>query len=113
MSFNIIENQSELFYCASSIPTLRVLIVTGNPFAITGEEHNYQLLENMIMSSGGQLVNETLNAPSYLKRGIANRSRPQTQQQPLIITAGPQQQIVIKQDEKDLFQGMIENKPEE
>ena len=30
-----------------------------------------------------------------------------------MITAGPQQQIVIKQDEKDLFQGMIENKPEE
>jgi hypothetical protein len=49
---------------------LRVLVVTGNPFAITGEPQKFQLLENMILSSGGQMVNETLNAPSYLKKGL-------------------------------------------
>lgn len=41
MSFNIVEKQDHLFYCASSIPSLRVLIVTGNPFAITGEDEKY------------------------------------------------------------------------
>ena len=77
MSFNVIEKQDQLFYCASSIPSIRMLIVTGNPFAITGEELKYQLLESMVLSSGGILINETLNAPSYLKRG-ASMGRPPT-----------------------------------
>lgn len=38
MSFNVIEDQSKLFYCATNMPMLRTLTVTGNPFAITEEE---------------------------------------------------------------------------
>lgn len=36
IGFNLIQDQSNLFYCASQLPALSLLVVTGNPFAISG-----------------------------------------------------------------------------
>jgi len=41
MSFNVIDHESNLFYCAEQLPRLSILTITGNPFAITGQQHNY------------------------------------------------------------------------
>ena len=43
------------------MPNLKLLIVTGNPFAITGEESNYSMLSDMLSAKRGLLLNETLN----------------------------------------------------
>ena len=40
-SFNIVEKESHLLYCAKQLPNLKILVITGNPFAITGEDSNY------------------------------------------------------------------------
>ena len=54
---------------------MKTLVVTGNPFAITGDENNYMALKNLMLQKGGQLVNETLNAPAYLRRGASRGAR--------------------------------------
>jgi len=79
LSFNHIEDQTRLFYCGQSMPNLKYLIVTGNPFTITGEEVNYEIIQSMMErksfsdSSYGQLINETLNAPTYIRRGASKK----------------------------------------
>jgi hypothetical protein len=60
-SFNLVDNQNSLRYCSQDMPNLKQLIVTGNPFSITGELNNYSILEQLLNQKGCQLVNETLN----------------------------------------------------
>lgn len=67
-SFNIVEQESHLLYAAKQLPNLKLLIVTGNPFAITGEDSNYQMLKVLLSQKGSVLVNETLQGPTYLRR---------------------------------------------
>lgn len=50
------------------MPNLKQLIITGNPFSITGELNNFSILEQLLNQKGCQLVNETLNQPSYMKK---------------------------------------------
>jgi len=65
-SFNNVESESSLFYCASQLPMLQTLVVTGNPFAITGLADNFRMLHSILSHKGGELVNESLNqVPSY------------------------------------------------
>ena len=40
----------------------------GNPFAITGENTNYQVLKGLLEQRGSSLINETLQGPTYLRR---------------------------------------------
>ena len=67
-SFNVIEQEGHLMYAAKQLPNLKVLIVTGNPFAITGENTNYQVLKGLLEQRGSSLINETLQGPTYLRR---------------------------------------------
>lgn len=62
MSFNQINDQQELFYCPAQLANLSKLIITGNPFAITGNEEFFMSLKYLMEKGGGELVNETLNA---------------------------------------------------
>ena len=74
LSFNCIELQQNLYYCAEQLPRLVSLIISGNPFAITGVPDNYKILSKLMERKNGVLVNETLNAaPSHLFR--ANSSQ--------------------------------------
>ena len=65
-SFNLVEQQKGLIACAANFPNLRVLIVTGNPFAISGEEQNYEVLQTLMLAKkfpegmSGILINESL-----------------------------------------------------
>lgn len=68
MSFNLIDSQNNLRYCSLDMPNLKHLIVTGNPFSITGDPSNYSVLEDLLAQKGCILVNETLNQPSYLNK---------------------------------------------
>lgn len=61
MSFNLIDNQNSLRYCTLDMPSLKRLIVTGNPFSITGEHANYSVIEQLLGQKGCHLINETLN----------------------------------------------------
>ena len=71
-SFNCIEQQQSLYYCAKQLPSLVTLIITGNPFAITGLAENYRFLGKVMEAKEGVLVNETLNAaPSHLYRAAS------------------------------------------
>ena len=67
MSFNVIDHEQNLFYCLE-LMNLKTLIVTGNPFSITGIVPNYAQLQGFMRQKGGELINETLNAPAYLRR---------------------------------------------
>ena len=49
-----------------------ILTVTGNPFAIKGDEFCVQLMQGM-MKRGGRLVNESLNPPAYLRRARSKK----------------------------------------
>jgi len=65
------------------MPSLSLLIVTGNPFTITGEEMQYeivkQMMEQKILPNGtnGTLINETLNGPMLKRAG--SRGKPGNQ----------------------------------
>ena len=84
----MIDNQYALLYCATQIPTLKILNVTGNPFSITGIQANVGILERTFNQNGGHLINETLSGPAYLKRGPKKAFSPNNA--PLMITMGPQ-----------------------
>ena len=75
LSFNVVEEEDALMYPATQIPTLAFLVVTGNPFSITGQQENYDTLEQLLNKRGAILVNETLNMPTILRRG-GQRGRP-------------------------------------
>jgi len=66
-SFNIVEQEEDLLYAATQLPSLLYLIVTGNPFAIRGDPFSSANLENILQAKGGRLINETLNPPAYLR----------------------------------------------
>lgn len=74
LSFNALDEEDALTYPATQIPTLAVLVVTGNPFSVTGQQENYEGLEQLLNKRGAILVNETLNMPTFLRRG--QRGRP-------------------------------------
>jgi hypothetical protein len=78
------------------------MIVTGNPFAISGDSTNYNILKNILDARGSSLINETLAGPSYLRRSSgAPRGIP-----PLPIAQANQQQQKLKYDrveEEKLF----------
>ena len=76
LSFNIVDDEDALMYPATQIPTLTTLIITGNPFSITGQQENYENLEQTLHKRGAILVNETLNMPTFLRRGAGQRGRP-------------------------------------
>ena len=79
-SFNCVELQQNLYYCAKQLPRLTTFIISGNPFAITGITENYKILQKLMERKSGVLVNETLNAaPSHLFRAASyqnNASKP-------------------------------------
>jgi Leucine-rich repeat (LRR) protein len=75
LSFNGVDEEDGLMYPATQIPTLAFLVVTGNPFSITGQQENYDNLEQLLSKRGAVLVNETLNGPTMLRRG-GPRGRP-------------------------------------
>ena len=84
--------EDKLFYPVMHIPSLRYLVITGNPFAVTPTgssiadsgvipnsarpAENTQTLQLVLDQKGGQLINENLQAPTYLRRtaGAATRS---------------------------------------
>lgn len=76
LSFNVVDEEDALMYPAMQIPTLAFLVVTGNPFSITGQQENYDGLEQLLNKRGAILVNETLNMPTFLRRGAGQRGRP-------------------------------------
>jgi hypothetical protein len=45
-SFNVVEEEGMLTFCAK-MPRLQVLVITGNPFALQGEDY-YMNLERML-----------------------------------------------------------------
>jgi hypothetical protein len=80
-AFNNVTNEDGLFYPVVQIPSVRYLVITGNPFAMRqdaavslqgvstiGTNERAQRLERLLNNKQGQLINETLNPPSYLKK---------------------------------------------
>lgn len=59
-SFNNVEFQQNLYYSAKQLPRLHTLVISGNPFAITGVEENYKILQKLMDRREGVLINETL-----------------------------------------------------
>lgn len=57
-SFNLVDFQKDLLFPAKNCDRLRCLIITGNPFALTGVVSKYSTLEKLLERKGGVLVNE-------------------------------------------------------
>lgn len=72
-AFNIVEAEEDLIYCATQLPSLLYLVVTGNPYAIRGEPDATATIEAILAAKGGRLINETLNPPTYLRRQKSKR----------------------------------------
>jgi len=113
LSFNCIELEESLFYCPAQLPNLKMLVITGNPFSITGTESNYQVLGSLMRQKGGQLINETLNSNPYQPRGAGSRGKagyaiagvPQSGA-PMMVTQGPRPDP-LQADEAALFPATI------
>lgn len=67
--FNLVSEEEGLIAPAQALPSLMILNVTGNPFATRGDEFCLNLISGM-QSRGGRLINESLNPPAYLRRGV-------------------------------------------
>jgi hypothetical protein len=50
-------------------PNLTFLVITGNPFAINLQNSTLEILLADRFGRAGQLINESLNPPNYLKGG--------------------------------------------
>ena len=60
-SFNIVSEEEGLLYCATQLPKMRLIDITGNPFAITGSRDEcYASLKQVMEARGAIIVNETL-----------------------------------------------------
>ena len=60
-SFNIVSEEEGLLYCATQLPKMRLIDITGNPFAITGSSDEcYASLNQVMEARGAIIVNETL-----------------------------------------------------
>ena len=83
--------EDKLFYPVMHIPSLKYLVITGNPFATQAAASNMassgmplsasgpslehtQTLQLLLDQKGGQLINEHLNPPAYLRRTANTRS---------------------------------------
>lgn len=66
-AFNQVENESALTAAVIQNPKLTFLVITGNPFAINLAHSELEILLAERYSRGGQLINESLNPPTYLR----------------------------------------------
>lgn len=101
MSFNQVNDQQHLFYCPAQFSSLMKLVITGNPFAITGNEEYFMSLKYLMEKGGGELVNETLNA-QMAKRNQRAAIPVGKQKPPLMLMNGQRDQ----KQEQELFSGM-------
>jgi hypothetical protein len=83
-AFNNVHSEAKLFYPVMQIPSLKYLVITGNPFAMRqdigvsvmgtptiGTNELSQTLLLILKEKGGQLINETLQPPTYMRREIS------------------------------------------
>ena len=90
-AFNQVPTEDKLFYPVMHIPSLKYLVITGNPFAVqtvapsmgsagipnsqSGPSLEYtQTLQLLLDQKAGQLINEHMNPPAYLRRTANTRS---------------------------------------
>jgi Leucine-rich repeat (LRR) protein len=76
-AFNQVQEEEALLPALETNPNLSIFVITGNPFAANLTE---SILEKILydkFGSQGQLINESLNPPSYL-RGARTRTAPET-----------------------------------
>lgn len=77
-----------LLWPVGQLRTLKYVVITGNPFAIAADLHlSTRKLEQALAQKQGQLVNESLNPPTFVKSRAgtssysnagASRGKPQT-----------------------------------
>ena len=78
-AFNQVEDETDLIPAVVQNQNLTYLVITGNPFSINLENSTLEILLAERYSRGGQLVNEHINPPTYL-RGARTKTAPdQTQ----------------------------------
>lgn len=78
-AFNLVNDESALIPAVTQNQTLTFLVITGNPFAVNLQNSTLEILLAERYSRGGQLVNESLNPPTYLK-GSRTKTAPESNQ---------------------------------
>ena len=66
-AFNLVQNESQLIPAVTTNKSLTYLVITGNPFAVNQQHDALEVLLAERYSRGGELVNEALNPPTYLR----------------------------------------------
>jgi len=66
-AFNLVQNESQLIPAVTTNMSLTYLVITGNPFAVNQQYDALEVLFAEKYSRGGELINEALNPPNYLK----------------------------------------------
>ena len=74
-AFNQVDDETDLIPAVVQNENLTYLVITGNPFAINLENSTLEILLAERYSRGGQLVNENINPPTYL-RGARTKTAP-------------------------------------
>lgn len=73
--FNIVQNEAGLLWPVGQLRTLKYVVITGNPFAIAADLHlSTRKLEHALAQKQGQLVNESLNPPTFHPKSRAGTS---------------------------------------
>jgi Leucine-rich repeat (LRR) protein len=68
-AFNAVEDETDLIPAVLQNLNLTYLVITGNPFAINLENSTLEIILAERYSKGGQLINEHINPPTYLRGG--------------------------------------------
>ena len=85
-AFNAVSSEEALIWPVQHLVCLRYLVITGNPFAVRsdagvslqgtgtiGTNERAQRLEILLAHKQGQLINETLQPPTYMRKEVKAR----------------------------------------
>eukprot|EP00347_Sterkiella_histriomuscorum_P024110 403332273 len=110
-AFNLVEQEQDLMYCVTQLPSLLILTVTGNPFAIRGDPFATANLEQILHGRNGKLINETLQPPTYLRR---QKSKRQDGRPPLMLNYNfPQSREMVVVRDQPLSRPMVHQEAED
>jgi hypothetical protein len=111
-SFNLVAFQKDLLFPAKNCERLKILVITGNPFALTGVVSKFNTLEKLMERKGGVLVNETPQMQQAKAGQVAQKQLDwaQTQHKHLSLMNPLRASVKARGDNVKLFDGMDHDK---
>lgn len=97
-AFNLVQNESQLIPAVTTNKSLTYLVITGNPFAVNQQHNALEVLFAEKYSRGGELVNEALNPPNYLRSAKTTTHQAAEEKQQNMFNYGLSKGLIQVQD---------------